>query len=120
MAASLDETEMRKTLAAVCLPGADSWAIVDLIQPNGQLLRLAIPRADVTDHVIAESLNGKWMPREDDPFGYPAVKRAGRTIALVEQVDAALAKTAQDSETLTILRARAPGRRRSSTWRSRT
>src|SRR5690348_258106 len=79
LAASLDETEMRKTLASVCLPGADSWAIVDLVESNS-IVRLAMPRAAETDQAIAESLNGQWAPRDDDPLGYPAVKRTGRTI----------------------------------------
>ncbi len=104
LAASLDETEMRKTLAGVCLPGADSWAIVDLVQRDA-VLRLAIPRADETDRVIAESLNGQWMPRDDDPFGYPAVKRTGRTIALVHGLDDVLIAAAHRPENLTILRA---------------
>lgn len=104
LAASLDETEMRKTLAGVCLPGADSWAIVDLVQRDG-VLRLAIPRADEPDRIIAESLNGQWSPRDDDPLGYPAVKRAGRTIALVQGLDEALAVAAHSPENLATLHA---------------
>jgi signal transduction histidine kinase len=104
LAASLDETEMRKTLASVCLPGADSWAIVDLVESNS-ILRLAIPRADETDQAIAESLNGQWAPRDDDPLGCPAVKRTGRTIELVHDLDDVLAAAAHGPENLAILRA---------------
>jgi signal transduction histidine kinase len=105
LAASLDETEMRKTLAGVCLPGADSWAIVDLVQSEDEVIRLAIPRADPADHSIASALNGQWSPRDDDLFGYPAVKRTGRTIALVDRVDEALSAAAHSPENLACLRA---------------
>ena len=104
LAASLDETEMRKTLASVCLPRADSWAIVDLVESNS-ILRLAMPRADETDQAVAESLNGQWAPRDDDPLGYPAVKRTGRTIELVHDLDDVLAAAAHGPGNLAILRA---------------
>ncbi|HXT17469.1 MAG TPA: HAMP domain-containing sensor histidine kinase [Gemmatimonadaceae bacterium] len=105
LAASLDETEMRTTLSGVCLPGADSWAIVDLVEADDHLLRLAIPRADPADQAIADELNGQWAPRDDDPFGYPAVKRAGETIALTEHVDDVLAAAAHRPENIAVLRA---------------
>jgi signal transduction histidine kinase len=105
LAASLDETEMRTTLSGVCLSGADSWAIVDLVDGDDHVLRLAIPRADPTDQAIADELNGQWSPRDDDPFGYPAAKRTGQTIALVEHLDQVLAAAAHRPENIAILRA---------------
>jgi len=107
LAASLDESEMRKTLSGVCLPGADSWAIVDLAESDGRLIRLAIPRADAADQAIATLLNDQRAPRDDDPFGYPAVMATGKPIVLVEDVDvdAALAAAAHSPENLAILHA---------------
>lgn len=105
LASSLNEAETRATLSAVCLSGADSWAIVDLVDADDHLLRLAIPRADPTDQAIADELNGQWVPRDDDPFGYPAVMRAGRTIALVDHMDEVVAAAAHRPENVAILRA---------------
>jgi signal transduction histidine kinase len=105
LAASLDETELRTTLAGVCLAGADSWAIVDLLEADDRLLRLAIPSTEATDQAIADELNGQWTPRDDDPFGYPAVERAGETIALVAQMDEVVAAAAHRPENIALLRA---------------
>ncbi len=105
LAASLDETAMRTTLSGVCLPGADSWAIVDLLESDDHLLRLAIPRADPADQAIADELNGRWTPRDDDPFGYPAARRVEHTIALVEHMDEVLAAAGHTPENVAILRA---------------
>lgn len=105
LAASLDETAVRKTLAGVCLPGADSWAIVDLHDSDGTLLRLAIPTADETRQSAVDALNASWRPQEGDPFGYPAASRATGAVALVERIDEHLALAAHDPEHLARLQA---------------
>jgi signal transduction histidine kinase len=104
LSGSLDESLTRETIAQVALPERDAWAVVDLAAADGTPVRLAVVHPDPAKQVIADTLNVHWVPRDDDPIGLPAVKRAGRPISLVDGVDAALTAAAHSTEDLVLLR----------------
>jgi signal transduction histidine kinase len=101
---TLDQARTELTIAQVALPEPDAWAVVDLATPNGDVVRLAVVHPDPDKQRVTEMLNMNWLPRGDDPIGYPAVKRAGKPIALTEGVDSALTAASHTAEDLALLR----------------
>jgi signal transduction histidine kinase len=53
---------------------------------------------------ILDALNATWMPEDDDAIGIAAARRAGNTIAIVDEIDAVLAGAAHSPENLAALR----------------
>jgi signal transduction histidine kinase len=104
LSASLDEIDTEHTIAQVALPERDAWAVVDLVTPDGRPVRLAIVHPDPNKRRAAEVLNSRWTPRDGDPIGYPAAKRAGKPVAITDDTDQVLTAAAHTSEDLALLR----------------
>ena len=104
LAESLDEQTTLRAITRVALPYLGAWCIVDLLESDGTMRRLAIIHADPARQVLATTLEGRWPPRPDDPFGAPAALGRAEPIVIDADVDAALAASANDPETLRALR----------------
>jgi len=103
---SLDEGETRGALAELALPALGAWCIVDVIEADGTVTRLAMIHPDPEKREWVRELARDWVPRPGDAFGAPVVMRnAQPVVTTVEHPDLgeALATSAHNAENLRLL-----------------
>src|SRR5678815_4932182 len=105
LAMSLDEAAIRDVVRRIRLTRRDTWCIVDLLERNGMIHRLAVVHPDPQKQEMASSLADRWYEvRPDDPVHLAKTPRlvAGQVIAK-DAVDA-LAAAARGPIELATLR----------------
>jgi signal transduction histidine kinase len=103
-AESLDQTSTLVALTKLALPTLGAWCIVDVLDEGTSIRRLGIYHPDPEKQKLAGELEATWLPEPDDPFGAPEMVRAPQSVAITEDIEAALAATAHSAENLRILR----------------
>jgi signal transduction histidine kinase len=103
LADSLDYEETLATVAALALPHLGAWCIVDIVESDNSLRRLAIVHPDPAKQVLARMLEDGWPPRRDDPLGVPAVMLTRRPEIISPVTDELLRQAAQSDETRDVL-----------------
>ena len=101
---SLDETKMREALAALILPGVAEWCIVDIIEPDGTISRLAMMHPNPQKQQLLLGLERDWVPQPGDPFGAPVVMHNTQPVVITGQIENALAASTASQATLGRLR----------------
>ena len=101
---SLDEQMTLRAITGLSLPYLGAWCVVDLVESDGTMRRLAIIHADPAKQRLASELEGRWSPMPDDSFGAPAALRHNQPIVIAADLDAALVAGTHDPETLRALR----------------
>ncbi|MEO8619411.1 MAG: HAMP domain-containing sensor histidine kinase [bacterium] len=101
---SLDERATLTAMERMALPQVGAWCIVDTLDEHDMMHRLACFHPDRGKQAILEVLDGRWVPHLDEEFGVAAALRSGVGTTLVDDVDAALARSTQDPEVLRALR----------------
>lgn len=86
LADSLDYEATLRTVAGLALPFLGSWCIVDLVEPDGSMRRLAILHPDPRKRELVAGLEKSWPPSRDDPLGAPQAVRT-REIEVIPFVD---------------------------------
>ena len=105
LADSLDYEATLRTVAALALPFLGSWCIVDLVESDGSMRRVAIVHPDPRKQELAAGLIKSWPPARDDLLGAPQAVRT-REIEVIPFVDdEMLVAVARDEENLRTLRA---------------
>lgn len=105
LAGSLDYEDTLRTVAALALPFLGSWCIVDLVESDGSMRRVAIVHPDPRKQELAAGLMKSWPPARDDLLGAPQAVRT-REIEVIPFVDdQMLVAVARDEENLRTLRA---------------
>lgn len=105
LAGSLDYEDTLRTVAALALPFLGSWCIVDLVESDGSMRRVAIVHPDPHRRELAAGLVKSWPPAREDPLGAPRAVRT-REIEVIPFVDdEMLVSVARDEENLRTLRA---------------
>lgn len=104
LAESLDERATLNAVSRLTLPRLSSWCIVDLIQSDMTARRLSIIHPDPAKQELLRTLQGRWSPEENDPFGAPAVLRNGGQSVVSDGGEATLTSSAHDPATLNVLR----------------
>ncbi|MEO6525556.1 MAG: GAF domain-containing sensor histidine kinase [Gemmatimonadaceae bacterium] len=102
-----DSLDMEVTYAAIAglsLPGLRGWSVVDVVEPEGRVRRLAVMHPDEDKRVAARALVDAWVPAQNDRIGVPAIAEERRSVIVSDRVDAAMSSTARDPDTLRILR----------------
>ena len=102
-AADLDTT--LQAIAAAAVPGLADWAGVDLLDPRGRIVTVAIAHRDPEKVRLGWQLRSRWPTPPDAPDGIGEVIRTGEPQLLGAIDDAMLAAAAQDAEHLATLRA---------------
>jgi len=104
LADSLDYETTLATVARLALPHLGGWCIVDLLEKDGSMRRLAVIHPDERKQALARKLESGWPPEADDPLGIPlAIRR--RSSELISHVpDEMLVEVAKNEENLRILR----------------
>ena len=104
LAESVDQNSTLLALTRLALPTLGAWCIVDILEEDGLIRRLAIYHPDPEKQKLAQQLEDSWKPDFDDPFGAPAMLRDVRTIAITDAIEATLTATAGSPANLRILR----------------
>ncbi|HEU4880156.1 MAG TPA: GAF domain-containing sensor histidine kinase [Gemmatimonadaceae bacterium] len=72
----LDSGEYEETLvkiARLALPELSAWCILDLVQPDGSLTRLAVMHPDPLFEPLAKELETQFPPKNGDLLGAPRI-----------------------------------------------
>ena len=102
---SLDEVVTLSAMKRMSLPRLGAWCIVDTMDDDETMHRLAVIHPDSQKQTILDGLKGHWQPALDDGFGLPAALRSGGATVVVDDTEPALANAARDPEVLAALRA---------------
>ena len=100
---SLDENATRDTVRRLTLPRPGTWCIVDVVESNGAIHRLAVVHPDPTKQALARKLEEQWPTKKTEPIGIASVLRPRPTI-VTQESGAALMLAAHGEDNLRILR----------------
>ena len=104
LADSLDYESTLATVARLALPHLGAWCVVDVVEGEDQMRRLAIVHPDPDKQELARKLRDGWPPRRRDPLGMPAVMVSREPEIIEEATDDLLRRAARTEENLGILR----------------
>ena len=96
LAESLDEEETLAAMERMALPYVGDWCIVDTLDDNGVMHRLAVIHPDPAKQIILEEIEGRWTPDHVDAFGLPAALRHAKPLVLAEDIDEVFGTSARD------------------------
>jgi len=105
LADSLEYETTLANVAALALPGLGAWCIVDVVEEDGSMRRLAVVHPDPTMQGLARRLASGWPPEVGDPLGVPLVAQTRRAEIVEEVSDEMLVEAAHDEDNLRTLRA---------------
>ena len=103
LASSMDYDETLQRIARLAVPRIADWCVVDLLDEEGGIRRVAAHHADPVKLELARLLDNDYQPRLDEPLGVPEVIRSGEARIYTDIPPQALAAYAQDSEHLRLL-----------------
>jgi signal transduction histidine kinase len=75
LADSLDFQSTLETAAGLALPHFGTWCMVDVVEPDGTIRRVAVIHPDATKQAVARDYYAAHPSRKDDPIGAPRVMR---------------------------------------------
>src|SRR4029077_20228968 len=100
---TLDYEELLTKVAKLTVPDLADWCVVDLVEREGVVRRVAIAHADPSKAGAARRLKDEYPPRMDAPAGVAQAIRAGE-VMFGENVEELLARIAHDDRHLALLR----------------
>ena len=104
LADTLDYEATLSTVARLALPHLGSWCIVDIVEEDGELRRLAIIHPEAEKAELVRELKDGWPPDRADPLGVPAVALTRRSEVVPVVNDAWLREVAKSERNLELLR----------------
>lgn len=105
LAQSLDYEATLATVARLAMPELGAWCLVDIVEEDGSIRRLAVAHPDPTKQALVRELERGYPPEVEDMLGAPAALRAHRSLLVPEVPDEALVAHARGQRHLEILRA---------------
>jgi PAS domain S-box-containing protein len=104
LASSLDYEQTLRNVAELAVPDIADWCAVDLLDPDGNLIPVAVAHADSGRRRVAEELRA-YEPEHPDPEqGLGRVLRTGQPLLIVDVADEMLVAAAVDDRHLRLLR----------------
>ena len=100
---SLDEHSTRDAVRSLSLPRPGTWSIVDIIESNGALHRLAVVHPDPAKQTLARLLEEKWPARAGDAFDDASMSRSEWPTVVTHDSGVALMQAAHGEDNLKIL-----------------
>ena len=98
LASSLDYKATLATVARLAVPGMADWCVVDVLDSQGKLQRLAVAHADPAKLAMVEKLQERYADDGSSEFGPAQVVRTGIPQYLTEIPEALLRQSARDEE----------------------
>ena len=102
---TLDYRETLRRVAELAVPTLADWCVVDVLDEDGELQRLAVAHVDTSKIELAERVQAEYPPDPKAAQGVHAVIRTGRPQLLPEITDTQLEAAARDPIHLNMLRA---------------
>ncbi|HVE66660.1 MAG TPA: GAF domain-containing sensor histidine kinase, partial [Thermoanaerobaculia bacterium] len=103
LASSLDYKATLATVARLAVPGMADWCVVDVVDEQGKLQRLAVAHADPAKVAWLSELRERYPEDPSSPYGAAEVLRTGNPQVLTEIPDSLLRSSAHDEEHYRIL-----------------
>jgi signal transduction histidine kinase len=104
LAQSLDYETTLATVAGLATPELGAWVLVDLVEEDGAVRRLAVVHPDPAKQALARELERGYPPAVEDALGAPVVLRTREPVLVPEVTDDLLIAAARDARHLEILR----------------
>jgi PAS domain S-box-containing protein len=104
LASSLDPAEVAATVAQLAVPAWADWCFVELLRPDGSIVREAIAHADPGKQALTEEYDRRYPLDPQAPFGSPQVIRSGEPELVPEITEELLTAVAVDERQLELLR----------------
>lgn len=101
---SLDENAARDTVRRLALPRPGTWCIVDVVESNGAIHRLAVVHPDPAKQALARRLEELWPSKKGDAIGAARALPSAQPTIVTHESGAALMLAAHGEENLRILR----------------
>lgn len=101
---SLYHEETLATVARLAMPELGAWCIVDLLDAEGQIRRVAVLHPDESLQNLASELEKRYPPSNDDLFGVPRILKTQEPELVSEVTNEMLEATSHDKRHLGILR----------------
>lgn len=105
LAQSLDYESTLRTVAGIALPFLGSWCIVDIVEPDESMRRIAIVHPDPAMEALATGLMESWPPDRADELGAPKAMRSRQVEVIGCVDDEMLVAVARNEGNLRTLRA---------------
>jgi signal transduction histidine kinase len=102
LAMSLDESATRDVVRRITLPRAGTWCIVDVIESNGAIHRLAVVHPNPEKEALARKLEELWPSIAMS--GVPTVLPSERPVVVTHESGAALMAAAHGPANLAVLK----------------
>lgn len=104
LSSSLDYRETLASVAHLVVPYHADWCVVDILEEDGSLDRVAVVHQDQQKVALAQELQERYPPDPDALHGVPQVLRTGRPQLVPEIPQPLLEEAAVDEEHRAILR----------------
>ncbi|HYM53340.1 MAG TPA: ATP-binding protein [Candidatus Dormibacteraeota bacterium] len=101
---SIDYEATLAAVAGLAVPDLADWCVVDVVEPDVGVHRVATAHADESKRKLAEDVERRWPSDPEAPGGINEVIRSGRSVHAPEVTDEMLRASAKDKEHLEILR----------------
>ena len=104
LSSSLDYRETLASVARLAVPRLADWCVVDVVEVDGSLQRLAAEHEDPEKVALARRLQERYPPDPDAPYGVNHVVSTGRSELVPEIPESGLDEVARDEEHRELLR----------------
>ena len=101
---SLDYEETLANVARLAMPELGAWCIVDVLQSDGTVKRLAVFHPDPTLQPLAAELEAHYPPMQHDILGLPRIAETQQPELVREVTDELIESASIDQRQLGILR----------------
>ena len=101
---SLDYEKTLANVARLAMPELGAWCIVDVLQPDGTVKRLAVFHPDPALQPVAHDLETNYPPMENDILGLPRIAETQQPELIREVTDELIESASIDQRQLGILR----------------
>ena len=104
LSSSLDYRETLASVARLAVPRLADWCVVDVVEEDGSLQRVAAEHEDPEKVALARELQERYPPDPDAPYGVNHVIRTGEPELVPEIPEPVLEEAARDEEHRELLR----------------
>jgi PAS domain S-box-containing protein len=104
LASSLDVETTFRRVAQLAVPTVADWCAVDIVEPDGELRRVAIEHVDPSRVAAGWELHRRFPPRPGDPGGPARVAETGESILVRELSDEYLQERVGDPDSMRLVR----------------
>ena len=103
LAGIVDEASTLQKVAALAVPGFADWAVVDMLNPDGSIERLAVAHADPSKADLAFEIHRRFPADPSAPYGPASVLRTGKSEFVHEYTDERLVAGASSEDHIRLL-----------------